>query len=68
MEDYFLGSRGPYGKHVHQYTSTCVTLAVCSTLTMDEVQKSLVQLCVCEDNTLVYASSVKLSALAFLWR
>lgn len=67
MEDYFLGSHGPMGNSTHQYTCTCAALAVCSTLTVDETRRLLVQLCICEEDTLVYASSIKFSAVAFLW-
>lgn len=60
-------SLGVVGLMGSMYTCTCVALAVCSTLTVDEAQKSLVQPCVCEDDPLVYASSIKFSAVAFLW-
>lgn len=36
-------------------------LPVCSTLAVDKTQKSEVQLCICEEDTLIYASSIKLS-------
>lgn len=61
-----LGIMGLLESSVHRCFCISVALAGCSTLTLDEAQKSLIHLYIHKENTTVYTSFIKFSAIELL--